>query len=84
MVFQEADLPVRVVRDVFSREFDRAMIDDDKQHHRVRSFFERTAPELVDRVELYKDSEPLFERPGSRTRSRRRCRAESICRTAAT
>jgi ribonuclease G len=64
MVFQEADLPVRVVRDVFSREFDRAIIDDPKQHHRVRSFFERTAPELVDRVELYEDSEPLFERAG--------------------
>jgi ribonuclease G len=64
MVFQEADLPVRVVRDVFSREFDRALIDDEKQHHRVRSFFERTAPELVERVELYDDSEPLFERAG--------------------
>jgi ribonuclease G len=64
MVFQEADLPVRVVRDVFSREFDRAIIDDEKQHHRVRSFFERTAPELVDRVELYEDSEPLFESAG--------------------
>jgi ribonuclease G len=64
MVFQEADLPVRVVRDVFSKEFDRAVIDDPKQYHRVRSFFERTAPELVDRVELYEDAEPLFERAG--------------------
>jgi ribonuclease G len=64
MVFQEADLPVRVVRDVFSKEFDRAIIDDPKQHHRVRSFFERTAPELVERVELYEESEPLFERAG--------------------
>jgi ribonuclease G len=64
MVFQEADLPVRVVRDVFSKEFDRAVIDDPKQHHRVGSFFERTAPELVDRVEIYEDAEPLFERAG--------------------
>jgi ribonuclease G len=64
MVFQEADLPVRVVRDVFSKEFDRAIIDDPKQHHRVASFFERTAPELVDRVELYEEHEPLFESAG--------------------
>jgi ribonuclease G len=62
MVFQEADLPVRVVRDVFSKEFERAIIDNPKQHHRVLSFFERTAPDLVDRVELYKEEEPLFER----------------------
>jgi ribonuclease G len=64
MVFQEADLPVRVVRDVFSKEFERAIIDNPKQHHRVRSFFERTAPDLADRVELYEDDEPLFERHG--------------------
>ena len=64
MVFQEADLSVRVVRDVFSKEFERAMIDDEKQHHRVTSFFERTAPELVERVELYEDDEPLFEQFG--------------------
>ncbi len=64
MVFQEADLPIRVVRDVYSREFERAVIDDEKQHHRMTSFFTRTAPELVDRVELYKDEDPLFEQSG--------------------
>jgi ribonuclease G len=64
MVFQEADLPVRVVRDVFSKEFERAVIDNEKQHHRVKSFFERTAPELAERVDLYREEEPLFERFG--------------------
>ncbi len=64
MVFQEADLSVRVVRDIFSREFERAIVDDNKQHHRLVSFFTRTAPELVERVELYTDEEPLFERYG--------------------
>src|SRR5918912_1778097 len=51
LVFQEADLSVRVVRDVFSAEFERAVVDDEKQHHRLVSFFSRTAPELLDRVE---------------------------------
>ena len=64
MVFQEADLPIRVVRDVYSREFERAVIDDEKQHHRMTSFFTRTAPELVDRVELHKGEESLFESSG--------------------
>ena len=43
-------------------EFDGAIIDDQKQHQRVTSFFQRTAPELVDSVELYSKPEPLFER----------------------
>jgi ribonuclease G len=62
LVFQEQDLPVRVLRDVFLNEFDKAVIDDEKQFERVTSFFQRTAPELVDGVELYKGSKPLFEK----------------------
>jgi ribonuclease G len=65
MVFQEADLSVRVARDIFSGEFEKAIVDDKKQHHRLESFFNRTAPELLDRLEFYEDSdEPLFERYG--------------------
>ncbi len=65
LVFQEADLSIRVLRDVLSKEFDGAIIDDAKQHQRVTSFFQRTAPELVDAVELYNDPEPLLERYGA-------------------
>ena len=66
LVFQEADLSVRVVRDIFSEHFERAIVDDEQQHHRLVSFFSRTAPELVDRVELYDggDGDPLFEAYG--------------------
>ncbi|MBA2581251.1 MAG: Rne/Rng family ribonuclease, partial [Thermoleophilaceae bacterium] len=64
MVFQEADLSVRVVRDIFSAHFERAIVDDEKQHHRLVSFFTRTAPELLERVDLYDESESLFERYG--------------------
>ncbi len=64
LVFQEADLSIRVLRDVLTKEFDGAVIDDPKQHQRVTSFFQRTAPELVEFVELYQDPEPLLEREG--------------------
>ena len=64
LVFQEADLSVRVVRDIFSEHFERAIVDDEGQHHRLVSFFTRTAPELVDRVELYDGEDPLFEAYG--------------------
>jgi ribonuclease G len=61
LVFQEADLSVRVVRDIYVGEFERAIVDDEKQHHRLVSFFQRTAPELVEQVELWTDEKPLFE-----------------------
>jgi ribonuclease G len=61
LVFQEADLSVRVVRDIYSAEFERAIVDDPKQHHRLVSFFSRTAPELVEHVDLWEEGTPLFE-----------------------
>ena len=64
LVFQEADLSVRVVRDIFSEHFERAIVDDPKQHQRLVSFFTRTAPELVDRVELYEEKAALFAHYG--------------------
>jgi len=64
LAFQEADLSIRVLRDVLGKELEGAVIDDSKQHHRVTSFFQRTAPELVELVELYADREPLLERYG--------------------
>jgi ribonuclease G len=64
LVFQEADLSVRVVRDIFSAHFERAIVDDEQQYHRLVSFFTRTAPELVERVELWQQDGPLFEAYG--------------------
>jgi ribonuclease G len=64
LVFQEADLSVRVVRDIFSAHFERAVVDDEQQYHRLVSFFTRTAPELVERVELWQQEQPLFEAYG--------------------
>jgi ribonuclease G len=62
LVFQEADLSIRVLRDVFLSEFEKAIIDSPKQFERVTNFFQRTAPELVDGVELYEGSKPLLEK----------------------
>jgi len=64
LVFQEADLPVRVLRDVFLSEFETAIIESPKQVDRVTNFFQRTAPELVEKVEAYQSKKPLLEKWG--------------------
>ncbi|MFT4049139.1 MAG: Rne/Rng family ribonuclease [Solirubrobacterales bacterium] len=65
MIFQEADLSIRVIRDVFTDELDEALIDDEAQFERVKSFLTRTAPELADRVVRYENAKPtMFEKYG--------------------
>ena len=72
---------MRVVRDVFLSEFEKAIVDSPKQFDRVTGFFQRTAPELVDRVELYKGNKPLLRNGAWKRRSSRRwCAASTFLR----
>ncbi len=64
LVYQEAELPLRVTRDLFTENFARALVDDEKTFKRVTGYLKKTSPHMVDRVSRYKEKEPLFERYG--------------------
>jgi ribonuclease G len=64
LVYQEAELPLRVVRDLFTDEFERALIDDDLTHKRVVGYLKKTSPHVVERVSRHRDKRPLFEQYG--------------------
>ncbi len=64
LVYREAELPLRVVRDLFTREFEHLTIDHQPTHGRIVSYLNRTSPELADKVEWYRGAEPVMERFG--------------------
>jgi ribonuclease G len=64
LVYQEAELPLRVVRDLFTDDFERAYIDHERTLKRVVGYLKKTSPHLVDRVQRYRDKDPLFDRFG--------------------
>lgn len=61
VIYTEMDLALRFVRDVFSDEFRRLIIDDKSTFEKVVSFLKKTSPHLVRRVQLYRERQPLFE-----------------------
>jgi ribonuclease G len=61
LVYQESELPLRIIRDLFIRDFERVVIDHDRTYRRVVGYLKRTSPELAARVELYNGKEPLME-----------------------
>jgi len=61
VVYTEMDLSLRLVRDVFSDQFRRLIIDDKGVHDKVVSFLKKTSPHLVRLVQLYKERQPLFD-----------------------
>ncbi len=64
LVYAEAELPLRVVRDLFRSDFDRLAIDHERTYRRIVSYLRRTSRELADRVERYREDEPIMERFG--------------------
>ncbi len=64
LVYQEAELPLRIVRDLFAGDFAAAYVDSDRTHKRIVSYLKKTSPHMVERVHRAKEKEPLFERYG--------------------
>ncbi len=61
LVYEEAELPLRIVRDLFAGDFERALVDNDRTHKRIVSYLKKTSPHMIERVLRYKEPEPLFE-----------------------
>ena len=60
-IYVEPDLVIRVVRDLFSKEFERLVVEDKESHERMQSYLRAVAPELVERLSLHEGPETLFE-----------------------
>jgi ribonuclease G len=64
LVHQEAELPLRIVRDLFIRDFARVVVDHERTHKKIVAYLKRTSPELAARVEHYTGKAPLLEKFG--------------------
>ena len=64
LVYEEAELPLRIVRDLFAGDFVGAQIDDDRTHRRIVSYLKKTSPHMVERVHRYREKLPVFEALG--------------------
>ena len=64
LVYQEAELPLRVVRDLFTGDFERLLVDHDRTYKRIVGYLKKTSPHMAERVTRYKEREPLMEAMG--------------------
>ncbi len=64
LVYQEAELPLRIVRDLFIRDFERVVVDHERTYRRIVGYLKRTSTDLADRVELYDGKDRLLEACG--------------------
>ena len=62
LIYQEADMVVRLVRDHFTTDTSEIIVDNVDSHNALKSFMKLIMPRMVNRVKLYQDTRPIFAR----------------------
>ncbi|HIJ36283.1 MAG TPA: Rne/Rng family ribonuclease [Deltaproteobacteria bacterium] len=61
LLYKDLSISLRAVRDLFTREVDRLIIDSEQAYEDVMAFIETFAPKLKYSVELYEGADPIFD-----------------------
>ncbi len=59
---RETSLTRGLIRDVFSTKVEQVTVDSKQVHNEILEYLKGIAPELVDRVKLYEDQTPIFDK----------------------
>ncbi|MGB7861721.1 MAG: Rne/Rng family ribonuclease [Acidimicrobiia bacterium] len=62
LVHEEPELLIKVIREHFTADFRKLLIDDARAYETVVNYLQGTAPDLVSKVSRYTDSISLFDR----------------------
>ncbi|UCD47223.1 MAG: Rne/Rng family ribonuclease [Deltaproteobacteria bacterium] len=64
LIHRELSLPLRAVRDMFTADMDRIVVDSEEEFVRIQDFASQFFPGLRDRIELFQGGQPIFEHYG--------------------
>ncbi len=59
-IYEESDMIIRTIRDIFSEDIDTILVDDKDAFERAKEFLQLVMPRYVSRLKLYDSREPLF------------------------
>ncbi len=61
LVYKDMEMVSSVIRDLFSNDVQRVLIDDKNLHRSISNYISTTSPQLLSRIELHKDRRPIFD-----------------------
>lgn len=61
-IYEESDIVIRTIRDIFTSEVDSIHIDEPQAYERAKEFLQIVMPRYVNRLQLYEGREPLFNK----------------------
>lgn len=61
-IYEESDMIIRTIRDIFSEDIDTILIDEKSAYERAKEFLNFVMPKHVGRLKFYDSREPLFHK----------------------
>ncbi|MBI3194616.1 MAG: Rne/Rng family ribonuclease [Ignavibacteriae bacterium] len=64
LLYKDMSTTSHVIRDLFTDNVERVVTDSKRLHKEIRTYLDQNSAHLIDKVELYKDREPIFDAYG--------------------
>ena len=64
LLYEDVNMVSSIIRDLFSDDFDRILVDDERVFRQVKAYVKAVAPGMADKVEMHKGRQPAFRSVG--------------------
>ena len=61
LIHRDLSVLLRLLRDVFADDFDRVVVDNEKEYEQAVRFVSQLQPTMVDKIEFYQKKGPIFD-----------------------
>jgi len=62
IVYKDMEMASSIIRDVFTADVDRVIVDDKKMYKNLLNYIKSTSPQLVNKIQEYSGRIPIFEK----------------------
>ncbi len=64
LIYKDMNTTSSVIRDLFQDTVEHVVVDDKKLYKEIRAYVQWVSPDMLDRVEYYREREPIFDKYG--------------------
>ncbi|NNF56756.1 MAG: Rne/Rng family ribonuclease, partial [Rhodothermaceae bacterium] len=64
LLYEDVNMVSSIIRDLFTEDYDRILIDDPRLHKNVKAYIQAVAPHMADKVVLHRSNTPVFRAAG--------------------
>jgi ribonuclease G len=64
LIYKDMNTTSSVIRDLFQETVEHVVVDEKKLYKEIRNYVQWMSPDMLDRVEYYRENEPVFDKYG--------------------